>query len=191
MGPSHEEPHMKCTSTRWPDIFGEIRIPTRQDFEDNYKQAARDFLTAEASMLDAGQLQRWLSLFSDEALYWAPMKRDAESPDNQLNLIYDDQRLLQDRIYRVETGDAHSQDPPSRTVRAVSNVYAEYNDHKWIVRSVFNITEVRNGVVNRYMGRYTHILRVEESRDGAIAIAKRRVDLIQSDHVLPNLSFIV
>lgn len=175
----------------WPPASEDIWLPATDTRHTDPRTAVADLLTTEAALLDAGAARRWLDLLTDDVLYWIPLRWDARTPVEQLNLVYDDRRLLTDRVYRIETGDAHSQDPPSRVTRAVTNFRCrpseELPDH-WTAHSVFVLTETRHDSVMHYTGRYSHLLR--ETEEG-LRIARKRVDLTTSDHVLPNLTFLL
>jgi 3-phenylpropionate/cinnamic acid dioxygenase small subunit len=147
------------------------------------------FLYWEALLLDQGRLREWLALFHPDTTYWVPLVPSAVSPDDQLNLVYDDLRLLEERVYRLETGGAHAQDPPSRTVRAVSNVLVDRGAaDQHVVRSVFTLHESRPSASRLLLGRYTH--RLVETADGLLILHKR-IDLAGADGFLARLSFLL
>jgi benzoate/toluate 1,2-dioxygenase subunit beta len=179
------------SASDWPCASEDVWLPTAQDVEHDPRRAVSDFLVAEAAMLDAGELDGWLDLFTQDALYWVPLVWNAASPSAQLNLIYDDLRLLGDRVFRIQTGDAHSQDPPARVVRALSNFRCRSgagNHRQWVAHTTFSLSEVRKDRERIYRGRYTHVLRTGE--DG-LRIVKKRTDLAMSDGVLPSLTFLL
>jgi 3-phenylpropionate/cinnamic acid dioxygenase small subunit len=147
------------------------------------------FLYEEALLLDQGRLRDWLALFDAAATYWVPLVASATTPDEQLNLVYDDYALLEERIFRLETGVAYSQDPPSRTVRAVSSVLVDRDASGLLVaRSVFTLHESRPQTTRLHVGRYTHHL--VPAADG-LRIRHKRVDLAGADGYLPPLSFLL
>lgn len=177
--------------TAWPCAGRDIWMPGTRPTPPERRATVEELLMTEAALLDAGEHRRWLDLLTEDVRYWVPLVWDARGPAEQLNLIYDDHRLLSDRVYRIETGDAHSQDPPSRVTRALSNLRCrpcdDAADH-WVVHSVFVLHETRHEVVSAYTGRYSHLVR--ETPDG-LRIARKRVDLTTSDHVLSNLTFLL
>jgi 3-phenylpropionate/cinnamic acid dioxygenase small subunit len=118
-----------------------------------------------------------------------PLVASATTPDAQLNLVYDDYALLEERIFRLETGVAYSQDPPSRTVRGLSSVLVDRTaDGLLVTRSVFTLHESRPHVSHHYVGRYTHHL--VDTADG-LRIRHKRIDLAGADGYLPPLSFLL
>lgn len=183
--------NMSPSASDWPCASEDVWLPSPQEVEHDPRQAVVDFLVAEAAMLDAGLLDRWLDLFTLDALYWVPLVWDAASPAEQLNLIYDDLRLLSDRVFRIQTGDAHSQDPPARVVRALTNFRCRVDDDHpghWVAHTTFSLSELRKDHERTYRGRYTHILRTSEQ---GFQIVKKRTDLAMSDGVLPSLTFLL
>lgn len=180
-----------ASASAWPLPGDDLWLPSAQEIERDARQAVVDFLVAEAAMLDAGRLDRWLELFAPDALYWVPLLWDARSPAEQLNLIYDDVRLLSDRVFRIQTGDAHSQDPPARLVRSVTNFRIRVDhdhDAQWVAHTTFSLSEIRKSYERTYRGHYTHVLRAGEH---GFLIVKKRTQLATSDRVLPSLTFLL
>ena len=86
-------------------------------------QEAEQFLFAEARLLDENQLQAWLALAAEDFRYWIPVNTDQIDPELHLSIVYETKKQCADRIFRVsESGMHHTQDPPSRTTRFVTNV---------------------------------------------------------------------
>ncbi|HEX2173326.1 MAG TPA: aromatic-ring-hydroxylating dioxygenase subunit beta, partial [Dehalococcoidia bacterium] len=88
-----------------------------------------------------------------------------------------------------EGGYALAQDPPSRTARTISNVrVAGEEDGLVVVRSTFVLVEVRPSHQAVFGGHYTHRLR--PAGDG-FRIVLKRVDLVNSEEPLYNLTFLL
>jgi 3-phenylpropionate/cinnamic acid dioxygenase small subunit len=150
---------------------------------------AEDFLYAEAALLDEGRLEEWLELFTDDAHYWLPPRRDAVDPDDETSLVYDDRHRLGDRIWRLTQGPAHAQIPPSRTQRVIGNVETPVADgDELVVRSAFSLFEYRKGNLRTFAGRCEHRLR---PRDGGLGIVLKRVDLVNAEAPIYNLTFVL
>jgi benzoate/toluate 1,2-dioxygenase beta subunit len=154
------------------------------------KEACVELIFQEAELLDARRFQEWLGLFAKDARYWVPLHEGQTDPEGELNIVYDDRNRLEDRVYRIESGYALAQDPPSRTARVISNlrVSSEAESDLLAVRSTFVIVEVRPGRQQVLGGHYTHHLRRE---DGGLKIVLKRVDLANSEEPLSNLTFIL
>ena len=79
-----------------------------------------EFLLDEAELLDARRLEEWTSLFADDAVYWLPMDPGQVTPGDGLNIIYDDRLRLLDRVSRLGSGLAFSDEPHSATSHTLS-----------------------------------------------------------------------
>ncbi len=72
------------------------------------------FLYREARLIDEHRYDQWLSLWTDEALYWVPCNEDDTDPERQVSIIYDDRGRLGERVARLKSGAAWAQEPKSR-----------------------------------------------------------------------------
>lgn len=150
--------------------------------------ASRLLVEQEADLLDEGRFRDWLELFSADATYWVPL-RENQSSSRELNIILDDRGRMEQRILRLEGGHAYAQSPRSRTMRQITNIHAAPEGaDRAIVKSKFILLEVRYGQQLTYGGRYTHgILQ----KDGRLLIESKRVDLVNSEGRLGNLTFLL
>ena len=151
-------------------------------------EALRGFLYLEARLLDETRFEEWLELFTEECLYWIPGSPGGD-PQREVALAFDDRRQLEGRLYRLRTGYAWSQVPPSRTSRIVASVeaFAGPSDAVLMARSSFLITELRNGETRSFAGWNAH--RLARSDDGWKILVKQ-VNLLQSDQNLRNPSLL-
>jgi len=154
------------------------------------REQCRAFLDREARLLDERRFEEWLTLFTPECLYWVPGSRDGSDPRKEVAISFDDRRQLEGRVYRLRTGYAWSQVPPSRTARLVSNVevFATDRDAVRMVRSNFLISEFRAGETRVLSGWYAH--RLARRVDGWRILVKQ-VNLIDCDQNLRNPSLIL
>ncbi len=142
------------------------------------------FLVHEARLLDEGQFDAWLALFTDDARYWVPSEPDQASPLDTVSLIYDDRRLLETRVRRLASPRIYSQEPRSRTSRTVANVTVEAREAASVtLRSKFVLVEYRRNAQRLFAGTCFHTL---VRREG-IKIAFKRVDLVNCDAPLDGL----
>ncbi len=140
------------------------------------REEVEDFLYAEAALLDAWQLDEWLTLFTDDARYVVPSTDLPNAdPSATLSLIDDDMVRLRGRVARLNSRHAYREFPWSRTRRLISNVRITAADGDDVtVTAAFLVYRIRNGQVDPYMGQYTYRLtRV----DGALKIRARRATL--------------
>jgi p-cumate 2,3-dioxygenase subunit beta len=124
------------------------------------RETIETFLYREADLLDRWQLTEWLTLFTPDAYYQVPPLDARELPPEQaLYLVDDNYQRLHSRIKQLLKGNAHSESPPSRTRRSVTNVMFEVQPNSEVhVRANFIIHRVRRETLDVYMGRYDHIL---------------------------------
>ncbi len=155
--------------------------------------ATRDEIEAilfeEADLLDTGDLTAWLALFTDDATYRIPGDDGAAGPEPCVAILDDDRALLEDRVWRLQSGSAHAQIPPSRTCRFVSNIrVAPCEDDAIVVHSRLMIAEVRRSERRTLAGRVEHRLR----RVGdTLKIARKTVFLLDAQVAQRNLTFVI
>lgn len=155
-----------------------------------HRPAVENFLYSEARLLDERRFDEWLDLFTDDAIYWIPAGAEDPDPKRYVSLVYDDRLRLKQRIGRLKGGFGHSQEPPSRVYRMVGNVEIGKQDAGEVtVHSVLALFEVRYGKQTVYAARCTYRLRLHDN--GVFRIASKRVDLVNRDEVIDNLTFLV
>ena len=97
------------------------------------------------------------------------------SPATSLFLIHDDRFMLESRIKRLLSRNAHAENPRSRTRRLITNVRVSPGDDEEVaVQASFHVIRFRDDAMHHYVGRYTYRLR---SVDGQLRIAHRRAAL--------------
>jgi 3-phenylpropionate/cinnamic acid dioxygenase small subunit len=84
------------------------------------REEAESLLFREARLLDERRFDEWLSMFTDDCLYWIPTV-DGD-PEHEVSLVYDDIARMKERVYRLLETKAYAQMPPSRTQHNISNV---------------------------------------------------------------------
>jgi benzoate/toluate 1,2-dioxygenase subunit beta len=159
------------------------------------------FVYEEAELLDSGQLDRWLQLFDEPAVYWLPIDGTKLTPLDSLNLIYDDRARLEDRIARLHTGFAFSEVPGSRTSHMVANLRLlspeEYRDTvheaglaagQVALAGRATVAHLRRGACQVFHARMAWALRPEAD---ALRICLKRVDLLNAGDPLPLLTFLL
>jgi 3-phenylpropionate/cinnamic acid dioxygenase small subunit len=95
------------------------------------KQEVEDFLYREAELLDERRYQEWLDLFTEDARYWMPMRRNvpAGASDREftregtdVNWFDEGKETLTRRVQQILTGVHWAEEPPSRICHMISNV---------------------------------------------------------------------
>ena len=145
---------------------------------------AERLLLHEARLLDEGRYDEWLGLFTEDAWYWVPSEPGQDSPLTTVSLMYDDRRLLETRVRRLVNPHMHAQQPAARTSRIVANVTLEPAEAAPTVRSKLLLVEFRRDKQRVFAGTCLHHL---VRRGDGLAIAGKRVDLVNCDGVLEGL----
>jgi benzoate/toluate 1,2-dioxygenase subunit beta len=148
------------------------------------------FVYREARLADENRYDEWLALWLEDAVYWVPANKDDYDARRHVSIIYDGWERLQDRVDRLKSGAAWSQEPRSRMRRIVSNVEVEEvrGDGVIVVRSNFVLGELRRSLQMVYFAAQVHHLR--PVGDG-LKMALKKVMLINNDEPLHNLSFLI
>jgi benzoate/toluate 1,2-dioxygenase beta subunit len=147
------------------------------------------FLYREARLMDENAYDEWLSLWTDDALYWVPCNRDDSDPAREISAVYDDRARLQTRIDRLKSGVAFAQEPKSRMRRLISNIEIEdAGNGDLIVSSNFMLVELRRSKQDVFAGRTIHRLRPEGD---SFRISHKKVLLVNNDEVIENLTFLI
>ena len=146
-------------------------------------------------MLDDRRFDEWEALFTDDGSYWVPID-PAKMQGHGVSIISDDRKRIHERVYRLTQTPVLDQNPPSRTIRFVSNVEVGPDGAGAItLRCRQLITEVRPGglgqagmnAVRLFPASCEYRLR----RVGARwKIVQKKVMLLDSDQPHYNLSFI-
>jgi benzoate/toluate 1,2-dioxygenase subunit beta len=157
--------------------------------DQSLEQLVQRFLHREARLLDRCEYEEWLSLFTDDAVYWVPAGAEEPNPSSQVSLVYDDRKRLELRLARLTGGFAHAQEPPSRVYRSVTNIEIEaLREAEIHVESVMIAVEVRMGTQNVFGARCRHVLRPEA---GDFRISRKEVWLANREAVFDNLTFVL
>lgn len=152
---------------------------------------AKALLFAEADYMDESRYDEWLALWTEDAIYWVPCNDDDSDPQRHVSLIYDDYRRLGDRVARLQSSAAHSQQPRSRMRRVVGNIRCESiagQPDELTVIANFVLAELRHGHQDLFAGRTEHRLRLTEQ---GLRICFKKVLLLNNDEPIDNLTFLL
>ena len=143
------------------------------------------FLYHEAWLLDQGQLDEWLALYTDDATYWIPLEANQADPLTTSSIVYDDRRLLEVRVRQFQHPRAHARIPVPRTVHQVGNVRViETGGRDVRVGSTLVLVEYRRERQRLWGAIVEHRLR--RTAEG-LRIAAKRVDLVNSEAELDGI----
>ncbi|MFM9969173.1 MAG: aromatic-ring-hydroxylating dioxygenase subunit beta [Burkholderiales bacterium] len=156
---------------------------------------AEDLLFHEARLLDDRRLEEWLTLYTDDALYWVPIDESTPVAANA-SLIYDNAMRRQERVDHYLHNVFPSQSPCSRTIHAISNVIVEADGANAKVRSTQVIYEMRTGDFTQVgLGEVQSLPAIVEHQlrqvDGVLKIAQKKILLIHRDTWQGNLMFML
>ncbi len=145
----------------------------------------QQFLYQEAALLDAGRLDEWLALFTEDATYWVPLEANQADPFTTSSIVYDDRRLLEVRVRQFQHPRAHARVPAPRTVHQVANVRLLADDGSELtVASALVMVEYRSERQRVWGAVVEHRLR--RTADG-LRIATKRIDLVNSEAELDGI----
>ena len=161
------------------------------------RHEVQDFLYREAELLDERRYEEWLDLFTDDARYFMPMRRNVphDEPEREftregldVNWFDEGKDTLARRVQQIRTGIHWAEEPPSRICHMVSNVQILHASPTEIgVKSRFlvyrNRVETETDVL---VGKREDLLR---RANGSFRIARRKIVLDQSVLLAKNLTF--
>jgi len=161
------------------------------------RHEVQDFLYREAELLDERRYEEWLDLFTEDAHYFMPMRRNVphDEPEREftragadVNWFDEGKDTLARRVAQIRTGIHWAEEPLSRICHMVSNVQVLHaSDTEVGVKSRFliyrNRMETETDVL---VGKREDLLR---RVDGGFKIARRRIVLDQSVLLAKNLTF--
>ncbi len=175
---------MAALLEKWKHL-GEIpvdQIPSREVIDEITR-----LLYLEARLLDQHRLREWLALFSADGAYWIPADVDYRDPRHTIAWEFNDRRRMEERVERLETGQAYSQIPPTRTVHLLSNIEVMLaEDDTLHALCNFHIQTHRGHDTQSRCGWCGYVLRKE---NGHWKIVLKRVNLFDADLPQGNLSF--
>jgi 3-phenylpropionate/cinnamic acid dioxygenase small subunit len=150
---------------------------------------AEQFIYHEARLQDQHEYAAWEDLWTDDGVYWVPANGDDIDPDAQMSIIYDNRSRIALRVKQLLTGKRHSQMPPSRLRRLISNIEIiglEGEQMRVFANSLIYESNTRAdtiwGAQNEYLLR---------RQDGGLRMARKKVMLVNNDKALHTLSFLV
>jgi len=150
--------------------------------------SVEQFLYHEARLLDTGQLEAWLELFTEDATYWLPLERGQKDARETSSLIHDDRTLLELRVKQARHPRAHARLPLARTVHQVGNVMVVSEKNSEIeVASTLQLVEWRQEKQRVWGALVEHRLR---RAGGSFRIAHKRVDLVNSEGELDGIAIL-
>lgn len=147
------------------------------------------FLYKEARLQDLHCYDDWEALWTDDAVYWVPANGHDIDPEKKMSILYDNRSRIALRIKQFHTGKRHSQSPPSRLSRIVSNVEViEDRGDEVVVGSCVQIFESNPRADTVWAARNEHVLR--RTPEG-LKMVRKKVMLTNNEKALFTLSFLI
>lgn len=160
----------------------------------------KDFLYAEADLLDEREYDQWLDLLTEDIVYWMPMRKNVAYRDRDKDIteeddlawMHDDKETLIKRVKQLQTGIHWADEPISRVSHVITNI-----------RLAEHITSLGEGEKTMTKCRFiVYRNRVEDETDllvgrredtlirvnGELKIARRKIILDQSVLLAKNLT---
>lgn len=147
------------------------------------------FIWQEGDMLDHGEYDAWLSLWSDKGVYVIPINPTEEDFENSLNYAYDDAHMREKRVVRLNGGESISTSPAPRTVRTLSRFRVLFEDDAYVtVRCAQNLREFRKDTLKHYSADIVYEL---ERHADSFRIQRKLIRLINADDALAGIGYIL
>jgi 3-phenylpropionate/cinnamic acid dioxygenase small subunit len=162
------------------------------------KEEIEAFLYHEAELLDERRYEAWLDLFTEDAHYFMPMRRNVphDEPDREftragadVNWFDEGKDTLTRRVKQILTGIHWAEEPPSRICHMISNVQVAAtaaSADEVRVKSRFLVYRNRVETETDFLvGKREDVLR---RVDGGWKIARRKIVLDQNVLLAKNLT---
>ncbi|WP_411380259.1 aromatic-ring-hydroxylating dioxygenase subunit beta [Pseudomonas sp. MPB26] len=152
-------------------------------------QEVTAFIWQEGDMLDHGEYDGWLKMWTEKGTYIIPIDPKETDFENTLNYAYDDHHMRELRVQRLTGGESISTSPQPRTVRMQSRFRVLADDGVQVtVRCAQNIREFRKESLKFYSADLTYELIRSE---GSFKIQRKVISLINSDDALAGIGYIL
>ena len=169
------------------------------------KEEVEDFLYHEVELLDDRRYEDWLALFTEDAHYFMPMRRNVPHDETEreftragadVNWFDEGKDTLGRRVKQILTGVHWAEEPPSRICHMISNVQVlaatpgGASPSEVTVKSRFLVYRNRVETETDFLvGKREDLLRrVEREGNGDWRIARRKIILDQNVLLAKNLT---
>jgi 3-phenylpropionate/cinnamic acid dioxygenase small subunit len=141
-------------------------------------------LALEALYLDERRWDDWLSLYTEDCLFWLPTWLDegrlGKDPETELSFIYLEGRTaLKERVWRIKSGQSRASRIGHRTAHVIgSPVVLEgpgTDECRALASGAVHVFHTQRSTQHCFFGRYEYTLRREA---GAWRIARKHITLM-------------
>lgn len=140
-----------------------------------------EFLFDEVGLIDAGDLEAWVALYTSDGEYWVPSEPGQADPNATASLIHENVRVLEVRARRFRQESVVANTASVRARHVLGNIRlreAESPSGPYRVSASFVMLEIQADRQRTFGGSCDYRLRRE---DGALRIERKRVDLLNCD----------
>ena len=125
------------------------------------QQRVEQFLFHQSELLDGKHWASFIDLFEADGVYWMPVTPEQTDWVDSASIFAEDVSMMQIRMGRVTHPNAWSQAPSWGTSHLVGNVVIESaTATTLVVRSRFQMIEMRRDVLRHFAGTYRHTLKL-------------------------------
>ena len=154
------------------------------------KDEVIEFLYDEVRMLDEGRFEEWLTLWTEDGIYWMPLDYKQQDPIHETSLMYEDQFMLRLRVERLTGARTFSQKPKSRCHHVIQRPWVDEIDieaGRVVTTTQMHYVETRldEQFLLALTARHDLVL-----RDGVLKIARKRVDILNCDAAFGNIQLL-
>lgn len=148
------------------------------------RETAEALLFHEARLLDERRFEEWLTLLTDDVIYWVPSGDEHAAPGAGV-IVHEGLAALKARVARSLHNLNPAQLPPPRTQHFITNVTVASNgDGAATVEASLLLYVAKNDRLSHHPGRSEHQLR---RVGGQWRISRKKVYLIANDQPLPSI----
>ena len=149
-----------------------------------------DFIYAEVRLLDESSYTEWLDLWLPDGHYWMPLDYKQKDPINETSLLWEDFFMLRLRVERLNGARTFSQKPKSRCHHVIQRPFVDHFD---LEKGEFQTNTSMHYVETRLDDQILLALTVTHDLklvDGALRIANKKVELLNSDAAFGNIQLL-
>lgn len=164
--------------------------------EKNIEAQVGSLLLREAQLLDDWQLDEWLGLYTEDAIYWLPMDENAD-PRVIPSIIHESKQILEVRVEQLMRQNRHAQAPRSEMMRMITNmVVSPVDSDNATARYNLLLVELRSGDWRQYGLGEKRLYggrcdaRLRRNAEGW-RIAHKKITLLDRHQPIDGLSFIL
>jgi 3-phenylpropionate/cinnamic acid dioxygenase small subunit len=151
--------------------------------------SAIDLVYQEARLIDEKRFDEWYELFTDDSLYWMPLRRDQPLGEAHTSLFYEDKLLLKVRIERLRHPNAFSQQQPSFCQHVLQQpAVVEPGEQECVLRTPFLYAEAQLDQQIILAGVAFHHLR---NQNGGWKIRMKKIELLNREAALPSIQLLL